>query len=81
MSSLASLLTDTAARYGDRPALKLDDVELSYAAFDEAAARWRDSCASAASRQATASGSWRPTSRSSPSSTTGSCARAASWRR
>src|SRR5829696_658895 len=39
MSSLAQQLTDTAARHGDRPALKLDDAELTYAAFDEAASR------------------------------------------
>src|SRR3954471_22198043 len=39
MSSLAQQLTDTAARHGDRPALKLDDAVLTYAAFDEAAAR------------------------------------------
>src|SRR4051794_33535098 len=39
MSSLAQQLTDTAARHGDRPALKLDDATLTYAAFDEAASR------------------------------------------
>src|SRR6478609_4305179 len=39
MSSLASLLTDTAARHGDRAALKLDDRVLTYAAFDGAAGR------------------------------------------
>src|SRR5215203_4978994 len=39
MSSLASLLTDTAARHGDRTALKLDDSALTYTAFDAAAAR------------------------------------------
>src|SRR5918994_1293216 len=39
MSSLAHQLTDTAARHGDRLALKLDDVELNYAAFDEGASR------------------------------------------
>jgi long-chain acyl-CoA synthetase len=39
MSSLAQQLTDTAARHGDRPALKLDDAELTYAALDEAASR------------------------------------------
>ena len=33
--SLAQLLTQTAARHGDRTALKLEDAELSYAAFDE----------------------------------------------
>src|SRR3954463_8278409 len=38
-ASLAQLLTQTAARHGDRVALKLDDAELSYAAFDEGAAR------------------------------------------
>src|SRR3954451_18257206 len=39
MSSLAQQLTDTAARHGDRPAIKLDDAELTYAAFDESASR------------------------------------------
>src|SRR3954451_4517743 len=39
MSSLAQQLTDTAARFGDRPALKLDDAALDYAAFDESASR------------------------------------------
>src|SRR3954469_3048609 len=39
MSSLAQQLTDTAARHGDRPAIKLDDAELTYAAFDEGASR------------------------------------------
>jgi long-chain acyl-CoA synthetase len=38
-ANLAANLTDTAGRFGDRAALKLDDVELSYAALDEAAAR------------------------------------------
>src|SRR3954452_11601766 len=38
-ASLAQLLTQTAARHGDRVALKLDDAELSYAAFDEGATR------------------------------------------
>jgi long-chain acyl-CoA synthetase len=37
--NLAQQLTDTAARHGDRTALKLDDAELSYAAFDEGASR------------------------------------------
>jgi long-chain acyl-CoA synthetase len=37
--SLAQLLTQTAARHGDRTALKLQDAELSYAAFDEGASR------------------------------------------
>src|SRR3954452_876341 len=39
MSSLAQQLTDTAARHGDRTALKLDDAELTYAAFEEGATR------------------------------------------
>jgi long-chain acyl-CoA synthetase len=37
--SLAQQLSDTAARHGDRTALKLEDAELTYAAFDEAASR------------------------------------------
>src|SRR5690242_15401815 len=39
MASLANLLTDTAARHGDRPALKLDDAVVTYAALNEGAAR------------------------------------------
>src|SRR3954452_23495730 len=38
-ASLAQLLTQTASRHGDRIALKLDDAELNYAAFDEGASR------------------------------------------
>ncbi|MEJ7717499.1 MAG: AMP-binding protein [Thermoleophilaceae bacterium] len=37
--NLASMLTDTAGRHGDRTALKLDDVEVTYAQLDEASAR------------------------------------------
>jgi long-chain acyl-CoA synthetase len=37
--NLARILTETAARHGDRTAFKLDDVELSYAMLDEASAR------------------------------------------
>ena len=37
--SLATLLTDTAAKFADRPALKLDDAVLNYAVLDEAATR------------------------------------------
>jgi long-chain acyl-CoA synthetase len=37
--NLAEILTDTAARHGDRIALKLDDVELNYAVLDQASAR------------------------------------------
>jgi long-chain acyl-CoA synthetase len=39
MGSLANLLTDTAAKHGDRPALKLDDTVVTYAMLDEGAAR------------------------------------------
>src|SRR3954454_4587715 len=42
MSSLAQQLSDTAARHGDRPALKLDDAGLTYAEFDAAASRVAD---------------------------------------
>jgi long-chain acyl-CoA synthetase len=37
--SLATILTDTAARRGDHVAFKLDDVELTYAMLDEGSAR------------------------------------------
>src|ERR1700710_309858 len=37
--NLASILTDSAAKFGDRLAIKLDDVEFSYALLDEASAR------------------------------------------
>jgi long-chain acyl-CoA synthetase len=39
MGSLANLLTDTAARHGDRPALKLDDTVVTYGVLHEGAAR------------------------------------------
>ncbi|HEU4975536.1 MAG TPA: long-chain fatty acid--CoA ligase [Baekduia sp.] len=37
--NLATILTDSAAEHGDRPALKLDDAVFSYALLDEASAR------------------------------------------
>jgi long-chain acyl-CoA synthetase len=39
MTNLANMLTETTAEHGDRVALKLDDLELTYAAFEEASAR------------------------------------------
>src|SRR4051812_15805899 len=39
MANLAQLLTDTAARYGDRPALQVDEAVVTYAQFDDAARR------------------------------------------
>ncbi len=38
-SNLAEIMTSSAASGGDRPALKLDDTVVSYAALDEASAR------------------------------------------
>ena len=38
-TNLASILTDTAERHGDRIAVQLDDLELSYALLDEGSAR------------------------------------------
>src|SRR4051812_12427290 len=37
--NLARILTDTAAKHGDRTAFKLDDVELTYSMLDEASQR------------------------------------------
>jgi long-chain acyl-CoA synthetase len=37
--NLATILTETAKRHGDRTAFKVDDVELNYALLDEASAR------------------------------------------
>jgi long-chain acyl-CoA synthetase len=37
--NLASILTDSAARFGDRLAIKLDDAEFNYALLDQASAR------------------------------------------
>ena len=37
--NLASILTETAQGHGDRTALKLDEIELSYAQLEEASAR------------------------------------------
>src|SRR3954463_13750721 len=39
MPNLATLLTESAQRHPDRPALKLDDATMSYEALDEATAR------------------------------------------
>jgi len=39
-TNLASMLTDTASRHGDRVAMKLDDVEVPYAALDDGSARF-----------------------------------------
>src|SRR5689334_2140577 len=38
-ANLAQLLTQTASRHGDRPALKLDDAVVTYEMLDEGAAR------------------------------------------
>src|SRR3954467_10365493 len=38
-NNLAHLLTESAARHADRPALKLDDTVLSYATLDQGASR------------------------------------------
>ena len=38
-ANLATILTETAEKHGDRTALKLDDTELSYALLDEGSAR------------------------------------------
>ncbi len=38
-SNLATILTETAERHGDRPALKLDDAVVTYAQLDEGSAR------------------------------------------
>ena len=39
MHSLAQLLTETAAKHGERPALKLDDTVVTYDALNEGATR------------------------------------------
>ncbi|MBA2514401.1 MAG: AMP-binding protein, partial [Solirubrobacterales bacterium] len=39
-ANLARALTETAERFGDRTALKLDDVEVTYAQLDEMTARF-----------------------------------------
>ena len=38
-ANLATILTDTAEKHGDKTAFKLDDTELSYALLDEGSAR------------------------------------------
>ena len=75
--NLAGNLTASAERFGERVALRLDDVELSYALLDEASARVAGLLAAKGVGPATASGSCSRTSRTSPSSTTASCAPAA----
>ena len=39
MTNVARMLADSVAAHGDRPAIKLDDIVLSYTALDEASAR------------------------------------------
>ncbi len=39
MTSLADNLIETARRYPDKPALRLDDTEMAYRALDAASAR------------------------------------------
>ena len=39
MANLADMLKETVAEHGDRIALKLDDLELSYSVVEEASAR------------------------------------------
>ncbi|WCB92587.1 Long-chain-fatty-acid--CoA ligase [Baekduia alba] len=38
-SNLATILTDSASKFGDRPAIKLDDAVFNYTLLDEASAR------------------------------------------
>src|SRR3954471_12954080 len=38
-ANLASILTDSAEKHGDKTAFKLDDMELSYGLLDEGSAR------------------------------------------
>src|SRR3954471_8719340 len=38
-ANLATILTDTAEKHGDKTAFKLDDMELSYSLLDEGSAR------------------------------------------
>ena len=78
-TSLAQLLTETAAEHADRPALKLDDTVVNYAVLNEGATR----IAGLLKEKGVAAGRPRRdhaarTSRTSASSTTASCARAAS---
>ena len=74
MTNLVSILTESASRRGDRPAIRLDDVVLSYAELDDPVRAPRAGCALAASSPATVSASCCPTSCSSRSSTTPCCA-------
>src|SRR3954468_14902040 len=37
--NLATILTDSASKHGDRPAVKLDDAVFNYSLLDEASAR------------------------------------------
>ena len=78
--SLATILTDTAAKHGDRVAFKLDDAELTYAMLDDGSARIASllrAKGARARRSGRADAAER--ARTSRSSTTGSCARAAWW--
>ena len=39
MANLARILTETAGKHGERPAVRLDDDTMSYAQLDEAVSR------------------------------------------
>ncbi len=54
MANLAEMLTKTVADHGERIAIKLDDLELSYSLIDQASARAAACWPPRASRQATA---------------------------
>ena len=80
--NLARILTDTAAEHGDRTAFKLDDVELTYAALDEASARVAALLEAKGVEPGDRVGpDAARTSPTSPRSTTGSCAPAPWWSR
>jgi len=78
-SSLASLLTNAVAKDPDAPALRLDDVVMTYGQLEDGSRRVAGMLARAGSVLGTASGSCSLTSRTSRSSTTGSCVRVVSF--
>ena len=79
MTNFAEELAAAAAESRHRPAVKLDDLVLTYALLDAGVARAAGLLRAQGIRPATASGCSCRTSPTSPSSTSARCASARSW--
>ena len=80
--NIAQVLRESARMYPDRPAVRLDELVISYAELDELSGRARGLAARARGQPGRpGGGSCCRTSPSSRCSTTACCAPAASWSR